>query len=153
MDRSETTGTGATGTRLGPVTTPTDADPARIAARYPARPARHHAYQALALVLAVVLLGWMTWAGVRKSNPPVTADVHGFTVVDDHTIRATLRVQRANPARPAICTLQATAENFVQVGERDQTIAGGTQKITMANVEVRTLTRAATITVKGCRAA
>ena len=125
----------------------------RIAARYPARPGTHAAYLALVTVLGLVLVGWMTWAGLHGSKKPVTADVHGFTVPSDTEARATLRLQRDAPATPVLCTIDATAENFVKVGERDVAITAGTDKITMVDGSLKTVNRATTVTVVGCRAA
>jgi len=131
----------------------TEADRARIATRYPATPARHRLYLVLATVLAVLLAGWLAWAGGRGATPDVVADVHSFHDGGEHQITADLRVQRKDPARPAVCTLEATAENFVRVGELEATIPPGTGRITRISVPVKTVNRAVSVTVQNCRPA
>lgn len=133
--------------------TTTADDRARIAARYPAARSPHATWVVVACLLAAVLGGWMTWAGLHGANKPVDADVHGFTVPSDTEARATLRVQRKDPARPVTCTVEATGDNFVKVGEREVAIAPGTDKITLAEVSLRTIHKATTVTVRGCRTA
>ncbi|MFC6358345.1 DUF4307 domain-containing protein [Luteococcus peritonei] len=128
-------------------------DAQRILERYPVPPARHRLYLALVTVLALVLAGWLVWAGGHGSRTPVAADVHSFHVVDDNRIDADLRVQREDPTRPARCVLRATAENFVQVGELDAEIAPGTAQMERVVVPVRTIHRATTVEVISCRLA
>ncbi|MEL4359099.1 MULTISPECIES: DUF4307 domain-containing protein [unclassified Luteococcus] len=135
------------------MSTPTAADRDRIAARYPVSPARHKVYLGLVTVLAVLLAGWLAWAGGQAATPDVVADVHSFHDGGEHQIVADLRVQREDPSRPAVCTLEATAENFVRVGELEATIPPGTQKITRIQIPVRTVNHAVSVTVQGCRAA
>lgn len=134
----------------GPVTTSAD-DRARIAARYPSRPGAHRAWVAVGVVLALLLGGWMVWAGIKGSTKPVEADVHGFTVRSDTEADVTLRVQRRHPQQAAVCTVEATAQNFVKVGEKDVTVAPGTQQITLVDASLRTVNRATTVTVASCR--
>ncbi|MEL4504276.1 DUF4307 domain-containing protein [Luteococcus sp. H138] len=133
------------------MTTLTDADRARIAARYPVPPARHKIYLVLVTLLGLLLAGWLGWAGGRGATPDVVADVHSFHDGGEHQITADLRVQRKDPSKAAVCTLEATAENFVRVGELEATIPPGTEKITRISIPVRTVNRAVSVTVGDCR--
>lgn len=107
----------------------------------------------LPVLLGLLLVSWMVWAGVKQADPAVVADVHGFQVVDANLATAQLRVQRRDPSLTVVCTVQATAENFVIAGNNDVTIGPGTQRITLVDVKVRTTNRATTVTVQGCRPA
>lgn len=131
----------------------TDQERARIAARYPQRPALHRWLVIAAGVLAVLGLAWTTWAGLHHARPAVDADVHGFTVPSDQRIDVDLRVQRRDPGKAAVCTVKATSPESVSVGELDARIEPGTEKITRVRVQVKTIGRATTATVERCRVA
>ncbi|MGO4956543.1 DUF4307 domain-containing protein [Luteococcus sp. Sow4_B9] len=135
------------------MTTVTDADRARIQDRYAVPPSRRKLYLTLVTVLSLALAGWLVWAGGTSSTPDVTADVYGFQETGEHEIVADLRVQRRDPAKPVICVLEATAENFVRVGEYEATIPGGTEKITRTKIPVKTVNRAVSVEVASCRLA
>ncbi|WP_420175861.1 DUF4307 domain-containing protein [Luteococcus sp. OSA5] len=135
------------------MSTLTEADRSRIEARYAVPPSRRRIYLALVAVLTALLAGWLVWAGGTSATPPVSADVYGFTETDDHEIVADLRVQRRDPATPVVCVLEATAENFVRVGELEATIPPGTEKITRTRIPVKTVNRAVSVEVTSCRVA
>lgn len=105
------------------------------------------------LALAVLGGAWTVWAGLHHANPPVVADVFGFRVVDDHQVDVELRVQRTDPAAAVVCTVVAQAESGAGVGRLEARIEGGSEKLERHTVQVRTVNRATTATVQGCRLA
>jgi Domain of unknown function (DUF4307) len=68
-------------------------------------------------LLAVVFLGWLTWAIWLHSTPKVTSQLESFDVVDDHTATAVVVVTLHDKGVTATCTLQALAEDHSVVGE------------------------------------
>jgi hypothetical protein len=119
---------------------------ARIAARYP-RPRRWPAV-ALGVVFALLLGSWTLWTAVWHSNPPVSAQVLSFAVVSD----SQLHVDRPDPSVVGICTVITQSENYQQVGELDAEIPAGTARLTDVTVTVRTISRATSASLQGCRA-
>jgi hypothetical protein len=123
---------------------------ARIAARYP-RPRRWPAV-ALGVVFALLLGSWTLWTAVWHSNPPVSAQVLSFAVVSDSQVQVVLHVDRPDPSVVGICTVITQSENYQQVGELDAEIPAGTARLTDVTVTVRTISRATSASLQGCRA-
>ncbi|GAB2482792.1 hypothetical protein GCM10027030_16180 [Luteococcus sediminum] len=138
---------------MGVVSQLTDADRARIAARYPTAQGRRPLYLALVTVMTVLLGGWMVWAGLHGATKPVEADLTAFHDGGEHAIHADLRVQRRDPSQAAICTIKATAQEGARVGELDAEIPPGTEKITHQRVTVKTVNKAVSVNVEHCRLA
>lgn len=131
----------------------TDADRARIAARYPAARGRRPILLALVALLTVLLGGWMVWAGLHGATKPVEADLTSFHDGGEHEIHADLRVQRRDPSKAAVCTIKATAQEGARVGELDAHIPPGTEKIIRQRVTVKTVNKAVSVNVESCRLA
>jgi len=131
----------------------TEADRARIAARYPERPAIHRLLRLAIATLAVLGLGWTVWAGLHHANPPVDADVFGFTVPSDQQVDVELRIQRTDPGTAVVCTVVAQAPSGAGVGRLEARIEPGTHKVERHVVNVKTVNRATTAIVQDCRTA
>lgn len=128
----------------------TDADRARVAARYPRR--RGPGIQIAAAVLAVALLAWTVWAGTHGARPQVSAQLFGYRVLADDRIEVQLTVHRPEPQRASTCTVQAQAPSGETVGELDVPVAAGGQREVRVVATVKTYLRAHTAIVTGCRA-
>lgn len=131
----------------------TDEDRRRIAERYPAQPALHRLLVVTAVVLGILGTVWTVWAGLHHARPDVEADVHGFTVVSDTQIDVDVRVQRRDPGKVAICTVRAQSPDYVRVGELEARIEPATEQVSRQVIHIKTIAKATTATVEGCRLA
>jgi hypothetical protein len=126
--------------------TPDDRE--RIRSRYPHK--RRGTWGVVAVVIAVLLGGWMVWAGLEQATPGVSGQLHGYRVVDDQTVLTTVKVHRPDPSISATCTVQAQAISGEVVGELTFPVSGSTQDTTH-EVTVRTSLRATTAILVGCQ--
>jgi len=113
------------------------------------------ATRVLALVLIVALVasgvGFLAWAVLFQSSPKVTSQLPTWEVRDDHTIVATLSVDRESQFTEATCRLRAISADHAVVGEVDVPVTDGPASQTM-EVEIRTERRATTVERIGCTA-
>ncbi len=100
----------------------------------------------LAIILAVVGLGWLGWTVWFHSTPEVTSDLVTFDVVDDHETQVRLDV-RLSDGIEASCRLRAFAEDHTTVGEVAFAPVDGTNEVV-----IRTERRATTVEKLGCTA-
>ncbi len=129
--------------------TSTDADRERIRRRYP----RQRLSPAVLMVIGVVvltLIGYVIWVAAHKANPPVTGRIDTFQVVSDNELRATMTVDRPDPAVAAKCFLVVQAVSYDRVGERWVEVPAGTERLTSVDVSLRTFKRGTAITVDSC---
>lgn len=130
-----------------------DAERARISARYPKRNPVDVAVgigAAVALVAAVVIVAV---SGLIRSNPPVAGLVRAFDTVSAQVTEVELVVQRKDPSEPATCFLFAQAENYERVGELQVDVPPGDKELTEVFVEIRTIREAAAVDLEGCQLA
>jgi hypothetical protein len=73
-------------------------------------------------------------------------------VVSDSQVQVVLHVDRPDPSVVGICTVITQSENYQQVGELDAEIPAGTARLTDVTVTVRTISRATSASLQGCRA-
>lgn len=128
----------------------TDADRARIAARYPRR---RHPLRVVAVLLGAVLLAWTVWAGLHAAKPKVTAQVYGYRVISDDRIDVQLDVHRPDPAQASSCQVQVQAPSGETVGQLDVPVPAGGEPQVRVTATVRTYLRAHTAIITGCRPA
>jgi len=130
-------------------TDPSTGSGQRLADRYGA-PSRWQrpATIALAVLLAVVGLGWLAWTAWFHSTPEVSSEVITYEVTDDHEIRARVDVRLEDGAQDASCRVRALSEDKSAVGELAFTPVAGTNEVV-----VRTERRATTVEKLGCTAA
>ena len=83
--------------------------------------------------------------------PPVSAQVLAFEIVSDAEVRVTLHVDRPDPSVRGVCTVITQSPNFQQVGEVDATFEPGTQRLEDFTIVVRTIARATSASLQGCR--
>jgi uncharacterized protein DUF4307 len=127
----------------------TTADRERIRRRYP--PKRlSPAVIAIVGVVILGLLGYVVWVASHRANPPVTGRIDTFAVVSDNEMRATLAVDRPDPAVAARCFLIVQAVGYDRVGERWIDIPPGTERVTQQQVSLRTFKRGTAISVESC---
>jgi hypothetical protein len=127
----------------------TPEEQARIDARYP-KPRRWPVVVA-GVVFAALLGTWTLWTAIAHSNPPVSAQVLAFEIVSDSEVKVTLHVDRPDPSVRGVCTVITQSTNFQQVGEVDATIEPGSERLQDYIITVRTIARATSASLQGCR--
>lgn len=104
-----------------------------------------------AALFFVTLLGyWLLVVVPQQSDPPVSSELVGFEIVDDHTVTAVVRVQWGDEPVPATCTVRAMAVDKTVVGQRSfvpEPDAGPDHE-----VEIATERRATAVENVGCTA-
>lgn len=100
--------------------------------------------------VVLALVSYVVWVASHRANPPVTGRIDAFQVVSDNEMRATLAVDRPDPAQAAKCFLIVQAVSYDRVGERWIEIPPGTEQVTRVPVSLRTFKRGTAITVEDC---
>ena len=108
---------------------------------------RRPAGVSLAVVLAVVGLGWLGWTMWFHTNPAVTSELVSFEVTGDHQMQVRLDVRLGGDDVAASCRLRAYAEDHTPVGELAFSPAEGSNEVV-----IRTERRATTVEKLGCTA-
>jgi hypothetical protein len=106
---------------------------------------------AVALVTAILGVGWITWAGLHHSNPAIRIQLITFTIDSDRAVSVRYSVDRESAAAETICTVIARDYDKNIVGQIDQEIAAGTGKVELVSV-VPTRSEAVNADVSSCRA-
>ncbi|WP_069386090.1 DUF4307 domain-containing protein [Cellulosimicrobium cellulans] len=113
-------------------------------------PARRRLAVVAIAVAAVVGLAVVLVIGVRFANQPVRHDVVGFDVVDSERIDVTFQVSM-QPGTEALCTIDALADSYAQVGTVDVTVGPVDTLESRWTVTVATSELATTGVVESCR--
>jgi hypothetical protein len=106
---------------------------------------------AVALMTAIIGIGWITWAGLHHSNPAIRIQLITFTVDSDRAVSVRYSVDRENADAAVVCTVIARDYNTNIVGQLDQEIAPGQAKVELVSV-VPTRSEAVNADVSSCRA-
>jgi hypothetical protein len=125
------------------------AEPFNYNERYGVKKAR--SWIAIALITAVVGVGWITWAGLYHSNPEIRVQLISFTVDSDRAVSVRYSVDRSSADSISICTV--IARDFYKdiVGQIDVEIPAGKEKVELVSV-VPTRNLAVNADVLTCRA-
>jgi nitrogen regulatory protein PII-like uncharacterized protein len=105
----------------------------------------------VALITAIVGVGWITWAGLYHSNPEIRVQLISFTVDSDREVSVRYFVERDSAEAVSICTV--IARDFYKdiVGQIDVEIPSGKEKVELVSV-VPTRNLAVNADVSTCRA-
>jgi len=106
---------------------------------------------AVALMTAIIGIGWITWAGLHHSNPAIRIQLITFTIDSDRAVSVRYSVDRENADAAVVCTVIARDYNTNIVGQLDQEIAPGQGKVELVSV-VPTRSEAVNADVSSCRA-
>lgn len=106
---------------------------------------------AVALLTAVVGVGWITWAGLHHSNPAIRTQLISFVVDNDRAVSVRYSVDRHSTSTTTVCTLIARDYDKNIVGQLDQEITAGLAKVELVTV-VPTRSEAVNADVSSCRA-
>ena len=104
----------------------------------------------IALITAIVGVGWITWAGLYHSNPEIRVQLISFTVDSDRAVSVRYSVERNSAEATSICTV--IARDFYKdiVGQIDVEIPAGQEKVELVSV-VPTRNLAVNADVSTCR--
>ncbi len=105
----------------------------------------------IALITAVVGVGWITWAGLYHSNPEIRVQLISFKVDSDREVSVRYFVERDSAEAISVCTV--IARDFYKdiVGQIDVEIPSGKEKVELVSV-VPTRSLAVNADVSTCRA-
>ena len=105
---------------------------------------------AVALITAILGVGWITWAGLYHSNPEIRVQLISFTVDSDRAVSVRFFVERDRAEATSICTV--IARDFYKdiVGQIDVEIPSGKEKVELVSV-VPTRSKAVNADVSTCR--
>lgn len=106
---------------------------------------------AVALITAIVGVGWITWAGLHHSNPAIRSQLISFVVDNDRAVSVRYSVDRHRTTAITVCTLIARDYDKNIVGQLDQEIPAGLAKVELVTV-VATRSEAVNADVSSCRA-
>jgi hypothetical protein len=111
---------------------------------------KRRSWIAVAIITALVGVGWITWAGLYHSNPGLRVQLIAFTVDSDRAVSVRYFVERQSPADATICTV--IARDFYKdiVGQIDVEIPAGKEKVELVSV-VPTRSQAVNADVSSCR--
>ena len=105
----------------------------------------------VALITAVLGVGWITWAGLHQSNPTIRVQEIAFVVGDTREVSVRYSVDRHSTTTATICTVIARDYEMNIVGQIDQIIPAGQSKVELVTV-VPTRFEAVNADVSSCRA-
>lgn len=106
---------------------------------------------AVALITAVVGVGWIAWAGLHHSNPAIRIQLITFTIDSDRAVSVRYSIDREKADVAIVCTVIARDYDTNIVGQVDQEIAPGQAKVELVSV-VPTRSEAVNADVSSCRA-
>ena len=118
-------------------------------ARYGATKATR--WPAVALVVAILGIGWLMWSALYHSNPPLRSQLVSFTITDDRSASVRYFIEREDRNQVVVCTLIARDYDKNVVGQIDQEIPAGKSKVELVT-DVPTRSKAVNADVSSCRA-
>jgi hypothetical protein len=125
-------------------------EPFDYEARYGAAKATR--WPAVALVVAILGIGWLMWSALYHSNPPLRSQLVSFTIDSDRQASVRYFIERSDNQQVVICTLIARDFDKNIVGQIDQEIGAGKSKVELVTA-VPTRSEAVNADVSSCRAA
>ena len=113
---------------------------------------RSRRWWAIGLTAAVLLAG--VFVAVLGSQRLGTGDVKGelvgYQLIDDETLSVTVKVTRADPARPAVCIVRARAVDGGETGRREVLVPPSSQDTVNITTTVKSTRRPVVGDVYGC---
>jgi hypothetical protein len=106
----------------------------------------------IALVVAILGIGWLMWSALYHSNPPLRSQLVSFTITNDREATVRYFIERTNRRQAVVCTLIARDYDKNIVGQIDQEIPAGKAKVELVTV-VPTRSESVNADVSSCRTA
>ena len=108
-------------------------------------------WPAIALVVAILGIGWLMWSALYHSNPPLRSQLVSFTITNDREASVRYFIERTDSKQIVVCTLIARDYDKNIVGQIDQEIGAGKSKVELVAV-VPTRSESVNADVSSCRA-
>ena len=108
-------------------------------------------WPAIALVVAILGIGWLMWSALYHSNPPLRSQLVSFTITNDREATVRYFIERGDSQQVVVCTLIARDYDKNIVGQIDQEIGAGKSKVELVTV-VPTRSESVNADVSSCRA-
>ena len=105
----------------------------------------------IALVVAILGIGWLMWSALYHSNPPLRSQLVSFTITNDREATVRYFIERSDSQQVVVCTLIARDYDKNIVGQIDQEIGAGKSKVELVTV-VPTRSESVNADVSSCRA-
>ena len=107
-------------------------------------------WPAIAAVGVLIGIAWAAWVGFQPK--PVSAQLYGYDIVDDHRVNITLDVHRPDPLA-VTCTVYAQAEDHSIVGEKTVRVPADDRENARVRISLETERRAVTGVLRTCQSA
>ena len=107
-------------------------------------------WPAVALVIALLGIGWLMWSALYHSNPSLRSQLISFTITDDRSASVRYFIERQDSNQVVVCTLIARDYDKNVVGQIDQEIPAGKSKVELVT-DVPTRSEAVNADVSSCR--
>ena len=107
-------------------------------------------WPAIALIVAILGIGWLMWSALYHSNPPLRSQLVSFTITDDRSASVRYFIEREDSNQVVVCTLIARDFDKNVVGQIDQEIPAGKSKVELVT-DVPTRSKAVNADVSSCR--
>ena len=116
--------------------------------RYGVRPTK--GWVTPAVVIAVIGISWLIWAGLHHSNPNIRASVISFTATTDRAMSIRYEVVRKDIGQVITCTLVARDYDKNVVGQIEDEIGPGLA-VVQKNTDIPTRSQGVNADVVACR--
>jgi hypothetical protein len=116
--------------------------------RYGVRPTK--GWVTPAVVIAVIGISWLIWAGLHHSNPNIRASVISFTATTDRAMSIRYEVVRKDLGQVITCTLVARDYDKNVVGQIEDEIGPGLA-VVQKNTDIPTRSQGVNADVVACR--
>ncbi len=107
-------------------------------------------WPAIALVVAILGIGWLMWSALYHSNPPLRSQLVSFTITNDREASVRYFIERTDSQQVVVCTLIARDYDKNIVGQIDQEIEAGKSKVELVTV-IPTRSESVNADVSSCR--
>ncbi len=116
--------------------------------RYGVRPTK--GWVTPAVVIAVIGISWLIWAGLHHSNPNIRASVISFTATTDRAMSIRYEVVRKDKDQVLTCTLVARDYDKTVVGQIEDEIGPGLA-VVQKSTQIPTRSQGVNADVVACR--
>ena len=107
-------------------------------------------WPAVAIVVAILGIGWLMWTALYHSNPPLRSQLVSFTIPSDREASVRYFIERTDSQKAVVCTLIARDFDKNIVGQIDEEIPAGKSKVELVTL-VPTRSEAVNADVSSCR--
>ncbi|MGA9101725.1 DUF4307 domain-containing protein [Aeromicrobium sp.] len=119
-----------------------------LAGRYGTRGRPRWLWPVVATIGVLIGIVWAAWVAFQPK--PVSAQLYGYEVVDDHHVTVSLNVHRPQPLAVR-CTVYAQAEDHSTVGEKTVTVPANDREDARIRITLETERRAVTGVLRTCQ--